>query len=122
MINLKVTIGSSVLTQSIKASSAIIQKKVTETTTVSPIKVSEVENPSNVIVTSLMLPSLSSSITSQSNPVLSFNVTSLPKDFMTSTVLTKLSDDESPVKVECSEYADETENNDETPMEIDEGW
>ncbi|KAM3968999.1 uncharacterized protein ACR2FA_003037 [Aphomia sociella] len=112
-VNLKVTVGTSVLTQSVKTTISSISKEL------SPIK-SEIEtSPTNVIVT--MLPALNHTdkIASTKNPILSFNVNSLPKDFLSSNILTKIHDGHLKKEV-CDENDFAIGNTDEQPMEIDE--
>ncbi|XP_068624326.1 uncharacterized protein [Battus philenor] len=108
-LNLKVTVGSSVLTQSVKTTSALAgrQKTTMESTT----------RPTAPIVTS----STSIPATSTSS-VLSFNLKDLPKDFLSSAVLTKIGESVSKNAVQKKEIGNvvsepEIEKN---SMEIDE--
>ncbi|XP_049882116.1 zinc finger protein 711-like isoform X2 [Pectinophora gossypiella] len=99
-IHIKVTAGSSLLTQA--------KPTVSSQKTITPEK-----SINNSITLSSILNSQSSSST---NSMLTFNVNSLPKDFLSSAVLTKIED--SDLKKENDN--DEDINNDEQPMEIDE--
>ncbi|KAJ8708101.1 hypothetical protein PYW08_010467 [Mythimna loreyi] len=110
-LNLKVTVGSSVLTQTIKTSTP----KTTEKTNLD-------SNSLLNSLTSALKDDLDDMVTSQSNmnsmnqknSMLGFNVNSLPKDFLSGAILTKIDgkEDEKNVKVE--------DTNDDHPMEIDE--
>uniref|UniRef100_A0A2A4IZQ4 C2H2-type domain-containing protein n=1 Tax=Heliothis virescens TaxID=7102 RepID=A0A2A4IZQ4_HELVI len=106
-LNLKVTVGSSVLTQTIK------------TTTSKPVEKPSLD--SNSILNSLTnalkddIDSMTSSNMNQKNSILSFNVNSLPKDFLSGAVLTKIDKDD-----EDDEDGKVDGNNDDHPMEIDE--
>ncbi|CAK1594869.1 unnamed protein product [Parnassius mnemosyne] len=117
-LNLKVTVGSSVLTQSIKTTGALSNKTLQKVvvpipnqnpkpvdTNVSPMKSRTSQRTKNILdvvtsqksaaVTSTVTSaqqSLSSIVTTKTNPVLSFNVNTLPKDFLSSAVLTRISD------------------------------
>ncbi|XP_047037820.1 zinc finger protein 12-like isoform X2 [Helicoverpa zea] len=106
-VNLKVTVGSSVLTQTVK------------TTTSKPVEKPSLD--SNSILNSLTnalkddIDTLSSSNSlTQKNSILSFNVNSLPKDFLSGAVLTKIDDKDD----DDDDKGDG--NNDDHPMEIDE--
>nr|XP_049707664.1 zinc finger and BTB domain-containing protein 41 isoform X4 [Helicoverpa armigera]XP_049707665.1 zinc finger and BTB domain-containing protein 41 isoform X4 [Helicoverpa armigera] len=106
-VNLKVTVGSSVLTQTVK------------TTTSKPVEKPSLD--SNSILNSLTnalkddIDTLSSSNSlTQKNSILSFNVNSLPKDFLSGAVLTKIGDKDD----DDDDKGDG--NNDDHPMEIDE--
>ncbi|XP_052747886.1 LOW QUALITY PROTEIN: uncharacterized protein LOC113519958 [Galleria mellonella] len=111
MINLKVTVGSSVLTQSVKTVMTPVSKEL------SPAKsTQDGAAPTNVVVT--MLPTLTQhtdKVTTTKNPVLSFNVNSLQKELMSSTVLAKINQNDKGT----NDYAI-NENNDDQSMEIDE--
>ncbi|PZC76137.1 hypothetical protein B5X24_HaOG205108 [Helicoverpa armigera] len=101
-VNLKVTVGSSVLTQTVK------------TTTSKPIEKASLD--SNSILNSLtnaLKDDMDNSL-SQKNSILSFNVNSLPKDFLSGAVLTKIGDKDD----DDDDKGDG--NNDDHPMEIDE--
>ncbi|CAH2232319.1 jg26319 [Pararge aegeria aegeria] len=133
-LNLKVTVGSSVLTQSINTNT-IANTKVTPNITVDPkLITTSKENPKSdqtYTTTSnnqeyvqneestLTTKSIDWKVSkNKSSSVLTFNVDSLPKDFLSSTILK--------VDAEFEKTNDEEEgnqelvNNDDQPMEIDE--
>ncbi|XP_072933816.1 uncharacterized protein [Epargyreus clarus] len=124
-LNLKVTVGTSVLTQSIKTTSAIGNKIISLTNNATPQNyvLSQMSGNANAEINVDPNVLLQSSIESpKSNSILSFNVNSLPKDFLTSAVLGKvdeLVEIEVDLKKEGGQGSD-VENNDEQPMEIDE--
>ncbi|CAG4960877.1 unnamed protein product [Parnassius apollo] len=153
-LNLKVTVGSSVLTQSIKTTGALSNKTLQKVvvpipnqnpkpvdTNVSPMKSQTSQRTKNILdvvtsqtsaaVTSTVTSaqqSLTSIVTTKTNPVLSFNVNTLPKDFLSSAVLTRIGDCVSNDIEEIIKKGDgdgtkienDLDTNDDQPMEIDE--
>ncbi|CAH2098601.1 unnamed protein product [Euphydryas editha] len=139
---LKVTVGSSVLTQSVNTNTIVNKKMQLANQTVDPklIMTSKIEkiNPSksdeiltssnlissNQISTTLTFTqpvSTNTSVSSKSAPILSFNVNSLPKDYLSSAILTKLEDlDVEKLKKTVSIEVNNLEHTDEQTMEIDE--
>ncbi|CAH0718382.1 unnamed protein product, partial [Brenthis ino] len=136
-INLKVTVGSSVLTQSINT--VTTKQKTIQNPTIEPkIVMSSIENKveqknmpiiittstkSDDILTSSNLTStftLSQPVSSKSSSILSFNVNSLPKDFLSSAILTK-TDEYCMEKMKQEDSLDNSDvDNNEESMEIDE--
>nr|XP_026483888.1 zinc finger and BTB domain-containing protein 41-like [Vanessa tameamea] len=145
-LNLKVTVGSSVLTQSIITNTIANKKSALANQTIDPKlimtpKVEKNDQPSistnvmNFVSSSMKSDEILTSstvtftqpissntlVSTKSSPILSFNVNSLPKDFLSSAILTKVDDfDIEKLKKEGSIEVSELEQADEQPMEIDE--
>ena len=109
-LNLKVTVGSSVLTQTIKTSTS---KPIEKPTLDSNSILTSLANALKDDLDSLVTTQSNMNSMSQKNSILSFNVDSLPKDFLSGAILTKIEKDD--------DYGKGDETNDDHPMEIDEG-
>ena len=133
-INLKVTVGSSVLTQSINTLTG--KQKTTQNQIIDPkVIMTSTENKKEqknmpIIITNSMksdeILSSSHSTYTFSQPVstnsqmLSFNMNSLTKDFLSSTILRKV-DEFGMEKIKKEDTVDSDVENNEESMEIDEG-
>ncbi|XP_026744315.1 uncharacterized protein LOC113505707 [Trichoplusia ni] len=102
-LNLKVTVGSSVLTQTIKTSTAKPADKQTNADT------NILTTLTNSLKEDMGITTSQNNMTQKSS-ILSFNVDSLPKDFLSGSL----------TKIDFKNEEEKVENNDEHNMEIDE--
>lgn len=136
-LNLKVTVGSSVLTQSINTNSVANKTKLAPSLTIDPklimaskeiAKTDQNLTNTTYITTSSDQKFVSTSFTTNSvvskassenrSSILTFNVETLPKDFLSSAILKVDADFD---KATSEEAENDLENNDDQSMEIDEG-